>query len=67
MAGAVCPNCGKQTVFKNNTGRACSNPDCNFKTIDPVKKGKGKKCFECKKFTVGENGKCRECGTQHFY
>ncbi len=65
MAGAVCPQCGKKTLFKDNRGKSCTN--CGFRVELPVQKGKGKRCTMCGKFQVGENGVCRECGAKHFF
>jgi primosomal protein N' len=67
MAGAICPSCGKQTVFANSTGKACTK--CNFKMVVPKANGKGgpgKKCLHCGKMQV-YNKKCSNCGATYSY
>lgn len=61
MAGKLCPNCDRQTLFPTNTGGECSK--CGLvMTVDKVRNGT--KCSNCGKFTVKDN-KCHHCGATY--
>jgi hypothetical protein len=67
MAGAVCPTCGKKTVFESLQGKECTK--CDFKMVFPKANGKGgpgRKCMSCKKMKV-HGDTCTECGAKHHY
>lgn len=64
MAGKRCPGCGNFTFFETPTGRKCTR--CDFEMKVPSERlGKGHKCANCGKFTVGPNGKCTNCGATY--
>ena len=62
MAGAICPHCGEQTFFTKGGKAECSRCGTTM-TVPPNdgKGGRGKKCPNCKRFTVFGNT-CRFCG-----
>jgi len=65
MAGMTCPKCGKPTFFETTFGRECSK--CGAKMVVPPnggKGGQGRKCSNCKKYTVFGN-KCTNCGATY--
>lgn len=64
MAGALCPNCKKKTLFLSPEGRTCTQ--CGFIARIPTPKGKGKFCVTCKKYQVF-NDVCKSCGTKYEY
>lgn len=64
MAGKVCPDCGKATLFETPTGRKCTK--CGYSIYLPPNNGKGglgKRCPICGKQSVF-NGKCTKCGAK---
>lgn len=64
MAGAVCPKCGKLTLYRNAVGKKCTK--CGYEiraAVNGGRGGKGQKCPLCGQNTLF-NGKCRSCGAR---
>ena len=68
MAGSVCPDCKKRTLFQSPRGLRCSNPECNLEIVVPVnggKGGKGQYCPVCRRYTVFSNKSVNpDCGAK---
>jgi len=65
MAGAICPKCGNQTLYREKSDalkRRCTK--CGCQTIEQsANNGRGFKCPICKRFTL-KNDRCESCGTR---
>ena len=65
MAGAICPKCNNQTLYRDKTDamkRKCTKCGCITNTPS-ANNGKGAKCPICKRFTL-KNNLCESCGTK---